>query len=145
MEAPPDTAILPLGHGELVMVVDDEEAVRELTKTTLENYGYRVIAAANGFLAITCFEELQNEIRVVVSDTDMPFSNGLAAIRSMQQLKPDLHVIIASGGQRDTQFFRRLDSTHIKELPKPYTVEQLLNAVAEAVKDPASDADARAA
>jgi two-component system cell cycle sensor histidine kinase/response regulator CckA len=132
--AAPDTVILPAGNGELIMVVDDEEAVRELTKTTLESYGYRVIAAANGFLGITCFEEFQNEIRVVVSDTDMPFSNGLAAIRSMQQIKPDIRIILASGGQRDTQFFRRIDATHLKELPKPYTVEALLNAVAEAVK-----------
>ena len=143
--APPDTVILPAGNGELIMVVDDEEAVRELTKTMLESYGYRVIVAANAFLGMTCFEEFQSEIRVVVSDTDMPFSNGLAALRSMQQLKPDVRIIIASGGQRDTQFLRRMDATHLKELPKPYTVEALLNAVAEAIKSMEPKADAQAA
>jgi two-component system cell cycle sensor histidine kinase/response regulator CckA len=137
-----DTAILPGGKGELILVVDDEQAVRELTKTTLENYGYRVVTAANGFIGITCFEQYMHEIMVVVSDTDMPFSNGLAAIRSMQQLKPDVHIIIASGGKQETEFFRRVDRAHLTELPKPYTVEQLLNAVAEAIKASGQEAQA---
>ncbi len=45
------------GHGELILVMDDEEAVRELIKTTLENYGYRVVTALNGLHGIACFEE----------------------------------------------------------------------------------------
>ncbi len=129
-----DETVLPDGHGELILVVDDEQAVRELTKTTLENYGYRVVTASNGLLGVTCFDQYKEEICVVVSDTDMPFSNGLEAIRTIQQLKPDIRIIIASGGSRDTAFFRKLDKTHISELPKPYTVEQLLNAVADAIK-----------
>ena len=129
-----DEAVLSDGHGELILVVDDEQAVRELTKTTLENYGYRVVTASNGLLGVTCFDQYKEEICVVVSDTDMPFSNGLEAIRSMQQMKPDIRIIIASGGSRDTAFFRKVDKAHISELPKPYTVEQLLNAVADAIK-----------
>ena len=129
-----EETILPAGHGEMIMVVDDERAVRELTKTTLENYGYRVVTASNGLLGVTCFEQYKDEICVVVSDTDMPFSNGLEAIRTIQQMKPDIRIIIASGGSRDTAFFRKVDKAHISELPKPYTVEQLLNAVADAVK-----------
>lgn len=124
----------PPGHGELIMVVDDEQAVRELTKTALENYGYRVVTASNGFLGITCFEQYIDEIAVVVSDTDMPYANGLEAVRSMQQLKPNVRIIIASGGKRNAELFEEIDMTRLTEIQKPYTVEQLLMAVADAIK-----------
>ena len=126
---------LPTGNGELVLVVDDEQAVRELAKTTLENYGYRAITAMNSFLGITCFEQFKDEIKAVVSDTDMPFSNGLDAIRTMQLARPDLRIIVASGGKRNPEYFQNIDMARLTELEKPYTVEQLLTAVAAAVKN----------
>lgn len=122
---------LPAGHGEMIMVMDDELAVRELAKTTLENFGYRVVTAPNGLLGITCFEEYKNEIQVVVSDTDMPFADGFTAIRSIQKAKPDIRIIIASGGKRESQQLQGIDMKHLTILDKPYTMEQLLTAVAD--------------
>lgn len=122
--------IMPDGHGEMIMVMDDEQAVRELTKSMLENYGYRVVTAPNGFLGITCFEQHQNEIKVVVSDTDMPFVDGFTAIRSIRKLKPDVWIIIASGGKRNPEQMRDIDTKHLTILNKPYSAEQLLTAVA---------------
>jgi two-component system, cell cycle sensor histidine kinase and response regulator CckA len=126
-------APLPCGRGELIMVMDDEEAVRELAKTTLENYGYRVVTAANGLEGITCFEERKEEIRLLLTDTDMPYLDGLSAIRSIQQIKPNLPIVIASGGKRNPDDLKDIDVGHLTTLSKPYTVEQLLHGVAQAI------------
>jgi two-component system, cell cycle sensor histidine kinase and response regulator CckA len=129
---------LPTGHGELILVMDDEEAVRELAKTVLENYGYRVLTALNGLEGIARFEEHRHDIKLIVSDTDMPFMDGLTAIRSIQQSKPDLPVIIASGNKCATEFLAR--GNHLFNLGKPYSVEALLTAVAAMVEPEASAA-----
>jgi two-component system cell cycle sensor histidine kinase/response regulator CckA len=125
--------VLPAGHGEMILVMDDEEAVRTLAKTTLENYGYRVVTALNGLQGIARFEEHKDEIKVLVTDTDMPFMNGFSAIDSIQRLKPDISIIIASGAKRGPNDLQRIDTTHLTTLNKPYTIEQLLNAVAKAI------------
>jgi CheY-like chemotaxis protein len=132
---------LPTGNGELIMVMDDEEAVRELTKTTLENYGYRVVTAHNGMDGIARFEKHRDELRLIVSDTDMPFMDGLTAIRSIQQSRPDLPIIIASGTQRDTERLKRPGGNLIN-LGKPYSLESLLTAVAKMIRREAASAAA---
>jgi PAS domain S-box-containing protein len=134
-EAKPAAPVLPAGNGELILVMDDEQAVRELIKTSLENYGYRVIAAPNGLLGITCFEAYMNEIKTVVSDTDMPFVDGLIALRSIQKLKPDVPIVIASGGQGIADRLPRIDDTYLTMLNKPFTVDQLLTAVASGIEN----------
>jgi PAS domain S-box-containing protein len=129
----PQEIVLPKGNGEMILVMDDEDGVRQLAKTTLEKYGYRVVTAMNGMQGMTCFEEHKHEIAVLVSDTDMPLLDGIATIRAIQQLKPDLPIILASGGKNDTTQFQRVDATHLTTLGKPFTVEQLLNGVAKAM------------
>jgi PAS domain S-box-containing protein len=124
---------LPMGHGEMIMVMDDEQAVREITKTTLESCGYRVVTAANGLLGITCFGEYKDDIKVVVSDTDMPYMDGLIAIHAIQKMKPDVHVIIASGGKPESEPLENIDASRVVRLNKPFTVDRLLTMVAEAI------------
>jgi two-component system, cell cycle sensor histidine kinase and response regulator CckA len=119
---------LPTGRGELILVVDDEEAVRELIKTTLETYGYRVLTAQNGVQGINLFKEHQEEIRLLVTDTDMPHMDGMATIEATKALKPDIPVIIASGSKRDTEQIRK-ETKYLTNLGKPFSVEQLLIAV----------------
>lgn len=133
-EGPGTRPPIPIGGGQMIMVMDDERAVRELTKTTLENYGYRVVTAANGLLGITCFGEFKDDIMVVVSDTDMPFMDGLLALNAIQKMKPDVQIIIASGGKSDSELLLKIDTTNVVRLPKPYTVERLLTAVADAIE-----------
>jgi CheY-like chemotaxis protein len=129
LEAEAREVILPVGHGELILVIEDEEAVCELTKTTLENYGYRVISAQNGVQGISLFEEHQNDVRALITDTDMPYMDGTGVAQAIKKLKPDIPVIIASGSNRDTEQTRRLDTEHLTKLGKPFSAEQLLIAV----------------
>lgn len=133
LEANPQEKALPTGHGELILVVEDEEAVCELTKTTLENYGYRVVTANNGVQGISRFEEYKDEVRALVTDTDMPYMNGMGAIHAIREMKPDIPVIIASGSKRDTEWMRRVETENVINLSKPFSVEQLLLAVGMAI------------
>ena len=133
LDSPPPETILPIGNGELILVMDDEAVVRQMTKTTLENYGYQVVTAISGLDGITTFQEHRHAIKLVVSDTDMPIMGGLAALHIIQKLEPKIPVIIASGGKHDTTSYKRIDATHLITLDKPYTVEQLLQAVAKAL------------
>jgi PAS domain S-box-containing protein len=126
-------AALPSGHGELILVMDDEEAVRELTKAALESYGYTVVTAENGVHGIACFEAYKDKIRAVVSDTDMPVMDGMTAIRAIKKIRPDVPIILASGGKRDTEEWQRIDSEHLSRLGKPYNLEQLLFAIATVI------------
>jgi signal transduction histidine kinase/ActR/RegA family two-component response regulator len=128
-EARPTPSQLPFGKGELILVVDDEEMILELAKTTLENYDYSVVTACNGLEAIGCFEARKEEIKLVLTDTDMPVSDGLQVLQAIQRIKPQIPIIVASGAQRDTQWFSRIETTRLTVLPKPYGVEQLLVAV----------------
>jgi hypothetical protein len=130
----PSGRVLPMGHGELILVIDDEEAVRELTKTLLESYGYRVVMAQDGVQGIDRFKEYQHEIRLLVTDTDMPYMDGMGAIRAIQELNPDLPVIVVSGTKRDTEQVRRADVKRLRNLGKPYGVDQLLLIVEAALK-----------
>jgi two-component system, cell cycle sensor histidine kinase and response regulator CckA len=132
-ESKPDEAAPPKGRGELILVMDDEDAVRELMKTTLEGYGYRVVTALNGLHGIARFEELKNEIRLIVTDSDMPYMDGLSAICSMQQLRPDVPAIIASGAKHDPKQLERMNPRNIANLGKPFSVKELLASVARLI------------
>ncbi len=134
LEAKSQEATLPTGHGEMILVIEDEEAVCELTKTTLENYGYRVVTAKNGVQGISRFEEHQHEIRAVVTDTDMPYLDGTGAIQAIKEMKPEIPVIIASGSKRDTERMQRAETENVINLGKPFSVEQLLLAVGRAIR-----------
>ena len=129
----PEEKIFPLGQGQLIMVMDDEQTIRQLTKATLENYGYRVLTAMSGLDGITTFEEHREKIKLLISDTDMPFTDAAAVLGAIQKLKPGIPIIIASGSKHDPERFQRVDKTYLTFLSKPYTVEQLLAVAAGAL------------
>jgi CheY-like chemotaxis protein len=125
---------LPTGQGEMILLADDELVVLELAKTTLENYGYQVLTATNGLEAIAGFETHKNEISLVVIDTDMPFLDGIGAIRAMRKMASGVNVILASASKSDTVLLQREDLAQLAQLNKPYGVEELLHAVAASLK-----------
>jgi two-component system, cell cycle sensor histidine kinase and response regulator CckA len=128
-EAKLEEVTLPVGHNELILVIEDEETVCQLIKTTLENYGYRVITAQNGLQGIARFDEHKHEIKVLITDTDMPHLDGMGAIDAIKSAKPDLPVIVASGSKHNTTQERKMAAGRVSKLGKPFSVEQLLIAV----------------
>ena len=126
---------LPLGHGELVLVVDDEESIREITRGTLETFGYRVLTASDGTEALALYADKKNEIAVVLTDMVMPFMDGPATIRALLRMNQNVRIIAASGlaaGQRGGE--GALEGVSVF-LNKPYTAEKLLKTLAQVLED----------
>lgn len=122
---------LPSGDGEWILVVDDEAAIREIIKTTLESYGYRVLVATNGFEGLTRFTEHQEDIALVVTDVVMPMMDGPSAMATMKKQKPDVRIITISGIADPSRDGSLIDAGANRILHKPFTAEELLETVNE--------------
>ena len=119
------------GQGELLLVVDDEVTLREMTKQTLEMFGYEVITAADGTEAVTQFIGARPRVKLVLTDMAMPIMDGEATIRALRKIDPTIR-IIATSGQHDAISDAKAQRMEInRPLAKPFTAEQLLRAVGE--------------
>ncbi|HET7113538.1 MAG TPA: PAS domain S-box protein [Pyrinomonadaceae bacterium] len=126
---------LPIGNGELILVVDDEESIREITRGTLETFGYKVLTASDGTEALALYADKKHEIAVVLTDMVMPFMDGSATIRALQRMNPHVRIIAASGlgaGQRAGE--GALEGVSVF-LNKPYTAEKLLKTLAKVLRE----------
>jgi len=117
----------PRGRGETILVVDDEENIRMMTRRTLEQYGYKVLVAGEGSEAVVVFAQHAPEIRAVLTDLVMPLMDGTALIRALQKMAPTVKVIAATGTTEAGQVaaVRRLGVKAILE--KPYSPGNLLH------------------
>ena len=130
---------LPAGRGELILVVDDEEAIRQITKGTLETFNYRVLVASDGTEAVALYAQHRDEIAAVLTDMMMPFMDGPATIRALQKMNPRVRIIAASGLSANDKAAEAAAVGAQTFLPKPYTAEKLLKALAEILHAPEKD------
>ncbi len=117
---------LPIGHGELVLVVDDEVAIREITKTSLEAYNYKVITACDGIEAIALYAEHRDEISIVLTDMMMPSMDGLTTIRTLRKINPQVKIIAISGLASGDKLAAVIGTGVKTFLSKPFTTQELL-------------------
>ncbi|MCC5845484.1 MAG: response regulator [Verrucomicrobia bacterium] len=129
MPLPVEEPDLPRGHGETVLVVDDEAAIRQITRHTLEAFGYRVLDAADGAEAVSIYAEKPDGIDVVLTDMMMPVMDGPATIKVLRRFNPDVRIIGASGITGNGKIAKAADAGVSHFLPKPYTAETLLKAI----------------
>ncbi len=120
---------LPRGRGELVLVVDDEEALRQIVKGTLERFGYRVMLAKNGAEAVALYAQHRSEIAVVLTDMAMPVLDGPATIVALQLISPSVKIIGTSGLPANGHVAKAVGSGVQHFVPKPYTAETMLRAL----------------
>jgi PAS domain S-box-containing protein len=119
----------PRGALELILVVDDELAVRRTLCLTLEQQNYRVLAASDGLEAVRLFVEHRDRIRLVLTDIMMPGRGGVALMETLRSLAPTLP-IIAMTGLHDPARRDRLTALGVKTmLAKPFTPAEVLAAV----------------
>jgi PAS domain S-box-containing protein len=131
----------PPGKGELILLVDDEEPIRRITRGLLEASNYRVITASDGSEACVLYRENQAEISAVLTDMMMPVMDGAAAIRELRRLNPRLP-IIASSGLAEAGKEQQARSLGAGEfLSKPYTAPRLLWALHELLRDGQTHSD----
>jgi PAS domain S-box-containing protein len=121
-DAPP----LPRGAGELVLVVDDEPAVRGIVQRTLKRYGYEVLTAAEGREALVLFEMRHGDVKAVITDMMMPGMDGQALIRDLRRLEPRIPILAMTGlterlGIKDLEHHNL-----VVVLGKPFSVSDIL-------------------
>jgi len=120
---------LPRGNGEMVLLVDDEMSIRQITKQTLEAFGYRVLLATDGSEAVSQYVQNQKEVALVLLDMMMPVMDGPATIQILLRHNPKLKIIGASGISSSGKVANP-EGLGVKIfLPKPYTAETLLKAI----------------
>ncbi len=124
---------IPKGKGELILVVDDEATIREITKASLETHNYRVITANDGMEAIAAYVKNQAEIAVVLMNMMMPIMDGTTAIRTLQKINPEVKVIAVSGQNFTSQMFSDRHLNISSFLAKPYTTKALLQRISDLV------------
>jgi two-component system cell cycle sensor histidine kinase/response regulator CckA len=120
------------GNSELILVVDDEAAIREVTRTTLESYNYRVITATNGNDAIALYQEHKNEISSILVDMIMPKMDGLTAIPILRQLNPTIPIIVMTGQASKEVMAQVANASIYSFLQKPFTTQELLKTLRQA-------------
>jgi CheY-like chemotaxis protein len=121
------TAQASSGRGELILVAEDEPAVRELAVGQLTRAGYRVIAARDGTEALRLFADHEPDIRLVFLDVMMPNGDGRHARRLIGERRPDLPILFATG------YAERGAREAIRDplIEKPYSGATLLGKVRE--------------
>lgn len=124
----------PTGNSELILVVDDEDNICEITKATLEKFGYRVLTATDGTDAIGVYAQHIDEIAIVLTDMAMPFLDGPGTIRAIKRVNADVKVIAMSGLMNAEQTAELEDLSVDAFLSKPYTAEKLLTTLADILK-----------
>ncbi|HSH94019.1 MAG TPA: response regulator [Roseimicrobium sp.] len=124
------------GNGELILLVDDEAAILEINKTTLESFDYAVLTARNGMEAMALYEQNRLKIRLVLTDMMMPVMDGFTLVQRLRELDPETKIVCLTGFASHTRL-GKIQELHTQGLlNKPYTMEQLLLSI-RAVINPA--------
>ena len=120
---------VPTGQGQLILVVEDEVSLRDITRQILESYGYRVATAPNGTEALVKLREKRSEVRLVITDMMMPFMDGASLIRAVRRSNSGMPIIATSGltGGEQSREARALGVQAF--LSKPYASETLLRTI----------------
>jgi PAS domain S-box-containing protein len=132
---PPDAAPIESAKSGTVLVVDDEEIVRDYTEAVLRKFGYQVILAANGAEGVEVFRRSQDEISIVLLDLTMPVMGGEEALSHMLRIRPETKVVIVSGFD-ETDVIRRVGNSRIAGfLQKPFSAVRLAQRIREVLKE----------
>ncbi len=129
------TTEMPRGNGELILVVDDELAVREITQQTLKTFGYQVVLASDGVEAVAAYARQGAEIAVVLTDVMMPIMDGAATIQVLRRMNPAVR-IIGTSGLSAANPVAQAASLGVKHfLPKPYMAVALLKTLRQVLSE----------
>ena len=120
-----------------VLVVDDDEGVRDLAEEILRRAGMTVLTAADGHEGVKLFERYSEEIRLVLLDRTMPSLSGADTFEAIRAIRKDAKIVLVSGYSEERVTAELADRGLAGFLKKPFLPETLLSQVQE-VLDPAS-------
>jgi PAS domain S-box-containing protein len=120
---------IPRGNEELILVVDDEPSIREITKASLESYNYKVITASDGIEAVALFAQYKHQVKAAIIDMMMPNMDGSTAISTLLRMNSLLPIVAVSGLATSDQVNLDKNLSTFTFLAKPYTAQELLKCV----------------
>ena len=123
------------GHGQRVLLVEDEESVNHLVHTALSQNGYTVTAVATAREARARFDESSGQFDMIFSDAVLPDGNGLQLLDSFLTTNPALRALLSSGYTDKNSLVEMARHRRISFLPKPYSLPELFQTVAEVMDD----------
>jgi PAS domain S-box-containing protein len=129
--ASPGRFVSDLAGSGTVLVVDDEELVRQTARHTLEHYGYRTVCAGDGAAALELYRYRPHDIALVLLDLTMPVMNGEEALRQMQMINPQVRVLLSSGYNEVEAVQRFAGKGLAGFIQKPYAAAALAQKVKE--------------
>ncbi len=112
-----------------ILVADDEDSVRIFVTRALESHGYKVTSVGDGGAALA--EVLDGDYDLLLTDIRMPVMDGIALALNVASKRPNLPVVLMSGYADEKQRAYNLDSLIKDVLSKPFTMDQLLDLVAD--------------
>jgi two-component system, cell cycle sensor histidine kinase and response regulator CckA len=133
---------MPAKGWETILLVEDEEPLREITREILEEHGYRVIEATGASAAVDIARRLPEHIHLLVTDVVMPGMNGRALAESLVAARPGLKVLYMSGYTDDVIAQRGVLESGTHLLEKPFTALALLQRVRKTLEEQAAGANA---
>ncbi len=117
----------------VILLVEDESVVREVTRQVLERAGYRVLESGGPSEALRLAAEHRGRIGLLLSDVVMPGMNGVDLARHIQSIQPQLTTVFMSGYAESTVLQRAVGECSSTYIQKPFTVDMLLAGIAEAL------------
>ncbi len=126
------------GHGQAILLVDDEPAILNMAQKILKASGYDVLTARDGSEAISLFVQGQGKIKLVISDIVMPSMDGVTLMGLIKKIDPGVKLIASSGfkegvGASKLAQWERLGVNRLLE--KPYTVDRLLATITDVLNE----------
>jgi two-component system, cell cycle sensor histidine kinase and response regulator CckA len=117
-------------HNVTILVVDDEDAIRNLAALVLENHGYRVLKARHSDEALLLLDGYKDHVHLLLTDVKMdPFMNGCELAKCMRLLRPDISVLYISGFSNNAMVQQEVEEGRAGFLPKPFSPKDLLEKV----------------
>ena len=116
------------GQG-VILLVEDEEAVRAFGARALRSRGYTVLEAGSGVEALQVLEQHEGELDLVVSDVVMPEMDGPTLLGELRKILPEVKVIFVSGYAEEAFRKNLPEGQEFGFLPKPFSLKQLIEAV----------------
>jgi CheY-like chemotaxis protein len=135
--AAPSASEASHGHGELILVVDDEERILEATNNLLVAHGFRTMTALDGTAALAIYSTRMSEIALVLTDLAMPHMDGIALAHVLRRMNPAVKMIAASGLPTEANRRKVAEAGVLTLIAKPYSAGDLLQAIARALAGPA--------
>ncbi|MCF7815155.1 MAG: response regulator [Candidatus Cloacimonetes bacterium] len=114
---------------ETILLVEDEEAIRDFVASILKEYGYNVLEASNGEEGLRLAQNYENNIQLLLSDIRMPKMTGPELATGIKQIYPDIKIIFVSGHTENDKIRSDIEKSEAAFLQKPFSFEALVEKV----------------